>query len=70
MDLADELERPLGVKVPLPLPLGVKVKGTWMGACFFADDIGRERGLDVYLSIWENSALLRKLGSLSVTWRT
>ena len=30
MDLADELER---------RGLGVKVKGTWMGACFFADDI-------------------------------
>ena len=30
MDLADELER---------RRLGVKVKGTWMGACFFADDI-------------------------------
>ena len=30
MDLADELER---------RGLGVKVKGTWMSACFFADDI-------------------------------
>ena len=30
MDLADELER---------RGLGVKVTGTWMGACFFADDI-------------------------------
>ena len=30
----------------------------------------RQRGLEVYLSIWENSAFLGKLGSLSVTWRT
>ena len=30
MDSADELER---------RGLGVKVKGTWMGACFFTDDI-------------------------------
>ena len=30
VDLADELER---------RGLGVKVTGTWMGACFFADDI-------------------------------
>ena len=30
----------------------------------------RQRGLEVYPSIWENSALLGKLGSLSVTWRT
>ena len=31
---------------------------------------GRQRGLEVYPSIWENSALLGKLGSLSVNWRT
>ena len=30
MDLAGELER---------RGLGVKISGTWMGACFFADDI-------------------------------
>ena len=30
----------------------------------------RQRGLEVYLSIWENSAFLGKLGSLLVTWRT
>ena len=30
MDLAEELERQ---------GLGVRVRGTWMGACFFADDI-------------------------------
>ena len=30
----------------------------------------RQCGLEVYLSIWENSAFLGKLGSLSVTWRT
>ena len=30
----------------------------------------RQRGLDVYLSIWEDSALLGKLGSLWETWRT
>ena len=30
----------------------------------------RQRGFEVYLSTWENSALLGKLGSLSVTWRT
>ena len=30
----------------------------------------RQRGLEVYPSIWDNSALLGKLGSLSVTWRT
>ena len=30
----------------------------------------RQRGLDIYLSIWENSALLGKLESLSVTRRT
>ena len=30
MDLAEELERQ---------GLGVRVSGTWMGACFFADDI-------------------------------
>ena len=29
---------------------------------------GRQRGLDVYLSIWEDCALLGKLGSLSETW--
>ena len=28
----------------------------------------RQLGLDVYLSIWEDCALLGKLGSLSVTW--
>ena len=30
----------------------------------------RQRGLEVYLSIWENSAFLGRLGSLSATWRT
>ena len=30
----------------------------------------RQRGLEVYLSIWQNSAFMGKLGSLSVTWRT
>ena len=30
----------------------------------------RQRDLQVYPSIWKNSALLGKLGSLSVTWRT
>ena len=30
MDLAEELERQ---------GLGIRVRGTWMGACFFADDI-------------------------------
>ena len=30
----------------------------------------QQRGLEDYLSYWENSALLGKLGSSSVTWRT
>ena len=30
----------------------------------------QQRGLDVYLSIWEDCAMLEKLGSLSETWKT
>ena len=49
--------------------------GCWAGSQRFAITrfqlrSRRQRGLEVYLSIWENSALLGKLGSLSVTWRT
>ena len=47
----------------------------WAGSERFASSrfqlrCRRQRGLDSYLSVWENSALLGKLGSLSVTCRT